>query len=101
MKSSSYVRAFVVSGLLTFAGTSAFGDAYLDYSRPPSDAGSQAYVGQVVDYPAFRPVRSPEPVSQPERAPPPPPPSTPTEDNIILNTGGTVQVVPRSELNNQ
>lgn len=82
-----------------FAAAPASAQAFLNYSSPPADSPRSAFIGQVTNYPKFRPVQR-QPVQRtPQPAPTrTPEPSAPGSDNVILRVGDTIQVVPRARI---
>lgn len=79
------------------------GEAYLSYSQPPARVPDQAYIAQVTEYPPFRPVQRQDAAVRPaiEERPTAAASTEPSlSETITINVGNTVQVVPRSSIQN-
>ncbi len=107
MTSFVHPRALAIAGMLMSVGTAASSDAFLNYARLPSDAGSQAFVVQITNYPAFRPIIPAAPAQQPKPQGRSAPVAEPTQENVTFNLGqenitlsgdGAVKFVPRPQL---
>ncbi|WP_139218689.1 hypothetical protein [Roseivivax halotolerans] len=98
------VRIAALAALATLLSPSVNAqEAFLNYTQPFATVSTPGYIAQVENYPAFRPVSppagdtassAPEPASAQSAAQPEPE----AEENVILNVGGSFQVVPRARI---
>lgn len=65
----------------------ALAEAFLNYTRPPSRPVNQAFIGQIVSYPTFRPVTPPRPQAPAAAVAPAPPPNDPPPSQPVRDAG--------------
>lgn len=96
-------KTVATASVLIITSTAGFAsEAFLEYSRPPVNIDNPAYLSQVTNYPAFRPVERTSAAQQPGSEMQSGSPSTgesSESENITINVDGRVQVVPRSSIN--